>query len=108
MTEPLARVNPEQMSVTDRARSQLTAVHLAQSLGRHRKVPLGMEKAERQRLMDLLLRIHEQAMASFDVLEADAVSEHDLSLMVQLHEYVNQFTAAMKAHAQRRIAEMEP
>lgn len=77
--------------------------HARETRKRHAKIPLGMPQKERQRLMALMLRIHEQAMIAFDCLEADMVSEHDVAVMAQLPQYVNSFVDAMKAHANRRI-----
>lgn len=91
------------MNPTERLEKQLTAVHLAESLRKHRKVPLNMPADERHRLMDVLLRIHQIAMTTFDALEADAISESDVFVMLQLPEYCNTFTKGIEKHARERL-----
>lgn len=71
------------------------------------KVPLGMESAERRRLMDVLLRLHEIAMQAFDAMEADALSEADVLLLLQLPDYCNQFTRAIERHARTKADAIE-
>lgn len=69
------------------------------------KNPLRMEKAERDELMEILLRISKISMEAFDMIEADELSEADVFLILQLPDWCNAFTRRVEAHARNRARE---
>lgn len=68
------------------------------------KHPLRMDEYERTELMEVLLKISSIAQEAFDVVDANALSEKDVFLILQLPDWCNYFTKAME-HQARRMAE---
>lgn len=63
------------------------------------KRPLGIPESERRDLLDVLLRLHAAAMATFDCIEADSWDQDDVLAMVGLPDICNEFTQRMTSHA---------